>query len=279
MKGTPNVRGVLPAVQTPPTAAEDPGRQFVVALARGLSLLRLFTSPDSEYGNQELAQLTQLTKPTVSRLTFTLTCLGYLHCDATTGRYRLGTAALSLGYWAMSSAFIRTVANPIMQALSDEMNVCCALGYQDGLEAVYLEHTRGATPLFLGMQPGSRTPLATTAIGRCLVAVMEETAKAKFYADAARHYGNGWKSYEPALKQAMLDLKKRGFVVSTGEWEPAIAATSVPLHLGPGQRAMALVAGGAAYLLEQDGKLDMLGPRLRSLADQIRLELDRTRTP
>lgn len=278
MKGTPNVRRVLPSMQTTPTEEEDPGRQFVVALSRGLSVLRLFTDPEAEYGNQELAQLTQLSKPTVSRLTFTLTCLGYLYCDATTGRYRLGTAAFSLGYWAMSSAFVRTIANPIMQELSDEMNVCCALGYRDGLEAVYLEHTRGATPLVLGMQPGSRTPLATTAIGRCLLAVMDETTRTKVYADTAQHYGDRWSSYEAAIQQAIADLGECGFVVSSGEWEPTIAAASVPLILGPGQPAMALVAGGAAYLLEQDGKLEMLGPRLKRLAAQIQLELDRTRT-
>src|SRR5215472_5515110 len=77
-------------------AEDDVGRQFVVALARGLSLLKLFASPDAFYSNSELARLSGLSKPTVSRLTFTLARLGYLGCCANTGRYSLGTLALSL---------------------------------------------------------------------------------------------------------------------------------------------------------------------------------------
>ncbi|MCO3057777.1 IclR family transcriptional regulator, partial [Pseudomonas aeruginosa] len=53
-------------------------RQFVTALARGLELLRCFTPRESLLGNQELARKTGLPKPTVSRLTHTLTRLGYL---------------------------------------------------------------------------------------------------------------------------------------------------------------------------------------------------------
>ena len=52
-------------------------RQFVTALARGLELLRCFTPESLLLGNQELAKKTGLLKPTVSRLTHTLTRLGY----------------------------------------------------------------------------------------------------------------------------------------------------------------------------------------------------------
>ncbi|WP_410315050.1 helix-turn-helix domain-containing protein, partial [Klebsiella pneumoniae] len=41
-------------------------------------MLRCFTPRESLLGNQELAKKTGLPKPTVSRLTHTLTRLGYL---------------------------------------------------------------------------------------------------------------------------------------------------------------------------------------------------------
>lgn len=57
---------------------EDKDRQFVTALARGLELLRCFTPSESVLGNQELARKTGLPKPTITRMTHTLTRLGYL---------------------------------------------------------------------------------------------------------------------------------------------------------------------------------------------------------
>jgi hypothetical protein len=53
-------------------------RSFVVALSRGLDVLRAFQPNDGLLGNQEIASRTNLPKPTVSRLTYTLTKLGYL---------------------------------------------------------------------------------------------------------------------------------------------------------------------------------------------------------
>ena len=55
---------------------EDKDRQFVTALARGLELLRCFTPSESVLGNQELARKTGLPKPTITRMTHTLTRLG-----------------------------------------------------------------------------------------------------------------------------------------------------------------------------------------------------------
>lgn len=274
MKGTANARGLAPVLASAPESGEDPGRQFVVALARGLALLKLFSDPEKSLGNQELAELSGLTKPTVSRLTYTLTRLGYLNCSPVSGRYTLGTAALALGYWVMSSAYVRQMAKPLMQEVSREYNVCCALGYRDGLDAVYLEHTRGATPLFAGMQPGSRTPLATTAVGRCLIGMMDGRDRESYFEDAARFYGDLWPTYRSAIERATCDLDRTGFLVSIGDWETDISAVSVPMDLGVSQPAMSLVIGGASYSLAQDRLMESLGPRLLELAANIRAKLD-----
>ena len=47
-------------------------RSFVVALSRGLDVLRAFHPNDGLLGNQEIAARTKLPKPTISRLTYTV---------------------------------------------------------------------------------------------------------------------------------------------------------------------------------------------------------------
>ena len=65
---------------TSPFEEADPAedRRFVTALARGLTLLRCFSPSDRWLAHQELARRAGLPQATVSRLTYTLTSLGYL---------------------------------------------------------------------------------------------------------------------------------------------------------------------------------------------------------
>ena len=60
-------------------------RKFVEALSRGLDVLRAFSQGSVILGNQDIARITGLPKPTVSRMTYTLTKLGYL---ATTSSWK-----------------------------------------------------------------------------------------------------------------------------------------------------------------------------------------------
>src|SRR5690606_2344735 len=64
----------LPGLVHPHDLSSD--RQFSMNLARGLEVLRAFSASSPLLGNREIADRTGLPKPTVSRLTYTLTLLG-----------------------------------------------------------------------------------------------------------------------------------------------------------------------------------------------------------
>src|SRR5690242_15148932 len=109
-------------VDPPLAASANKDRQFVIALARGLDVLRAFTPQDGLLGNHEIAARTGLPRPTISRLTHTLTRLGYLKHSERLGKYQLGTAVLSLGYAVLANIGLRQVARPLMQELADQVN-------------------------------------------------------------------------------------------------------------------------------------------------------------
>ncbi len=88
-------------------AAPEHDRKFVIALARGLDVLRAFTPTDSLLGNQEIAARAGLPKATVSRLTYTLTKLGYLTHIERLSKYTLAPAALVIGYSALIHIHMR----------------------------------------------------------------------------------------------------------------------------------------------------------------------------
>jgi hypothetical protein len=104
----------LPAKRAKPPKAVSvkTDRHFVTALARGLEVLACFRHGDRMLGNQEFARRCGLAKSTVSRLTHTLTKLGYLVYVEDSAKYSLGTATLSLGSAMLSRLDIRKLAQP-----------------------------------------------------------------------------------------------------------------------------------------------------------------------
>src|SRR5256885_11261311 len=103
-------------------------RQFATTLARGLEVLRCFTPLEPLLGNKEISVRTGLPKPTVSRLTYTLTKLGYLRHNMRLGKYQLGSAVLSIGYPLLASMNVRQVARPPMKELPAHCNGSGFLG-------------------------------------------------------------------------------------------------------------------------------------------------------
>ncbi|HKT91909.1 MAG TPA: helix-turn-helix domain-containing protein, partial [Paraburkholderia sp.] len=141
-------------------------RKFVVALARGLDLLRSFRPGETLLGNRDFVERTGLPKATVNRLAYTLTVLGYLRFDESLGKYALDAGVLSLGYALLSGSGTLDLARPHMQALARDIGAAVSLGCRDGLDMIYLETIRSETALTLGLAPGSRLSMLTSSMGR-----------------------------------------------------------------------------------------------------------------
>ena len=164
-------KAAAPAVEK---AAGKEDRHFVTALARGLSVLSCFSSGEKMLGNLDIAKRCKLPKSTVSRLTYTLTRLGYLVSVDETGKYRLGTSTLALGSAMLARLDVRDLARPLMQELADFSRSMVSLGSRDRLSMIYVGNARSSAALTLSLDIGSRIPIATTAMGRAYLAMIPE---------------------------------------------------------------------------------------------------------
>ena len=251
-----------------PGAGEDRDSQFIMALSRGLEVLRAFQPDDASLGNKEIARRTRLPKPTVSRITYTLTRLGYLSYLPDTARYRLSVGVLSLGFTCLGSMGIRDVARPLMQALANETGVPVALGTRDGLSMVYVEVCVGDSPFNLALEPGSHIKLATSAMGRAHLAAMPPGEYALLEGQLATHEGKDWRRLQKGVAKALYDYKTVGFVTSMGEWKPEVNSVGAPI-VPHGRADFSLNCGGPVFLVP-DGRLHgELGPKLAALACRI----------
>lgn len=259
----------------PGRMVSDKDRQFVSALARGLDVLRAFQAGDGLLGNQEIAARTRLPKPTVSRLTHTLTCLGYLHYAERFGKYRLTPAVLSLGYAALAGLDIRGVARPLMQAMAEDCGVSVSLGSRDGDEMVYIETCRGSSPLMMRMDVGARIPLATTAMGRACLAAMPADRRQQVISGLATRWSGAWPAVKAGIDAAVTDYAWHGYTRSLGDWRPEIHAVGTALWSPDGETMIGLNCGGATSQMPPDQIDDIFGPRLLKLARDIEAALGR----
>lgn len=253
-------------------ASDDPSkdRRFVTALARGLDVLRCFEPGDVSLGNLEIARRTGLPKPTVSRLTYTLTTLGYLTYSERHGTYQLGSGVLSLGYAMLAGLDIRERARPLMQEFADDVDATIALGSRDRLSMVYTEVCRGPGAVTLRMDVGSRVPIATTSMGRAFMAALPESEREYLLAHIRKNCADAaeFRKIEKGLAEAAKAIEKRGFCLSIGEWRRDVNAAGVAF-VGHDGEVFGLNCGGPAFRLSQELLENDYGPRLVKLARRI----------
>lgn len=258
---------------------ESKDRQFVNALARGLELLRCFQPGDTELGNAELARRTGMPKPTVSRLTYTLTKLGYLAFSESRGTYRLAAGVLALGYAMLSNLDVRKVARPYMEALSEAAQASVSIGARDRLSMVYIESCRSSANVTLRLDVGSRIPLATSAVGRALLCGLPQGERDYLMDHIRLRDEDNWPRVKAGIEQALRDYEERGFVLSAGDWQQDVNAVGVPLIGVDRERAMAFNCGAPAFLLSREKLEQQIGPRLVQLVRQVEADLGRAPPP
>ncbi len=247
----------------------EKNRNFVTALARGLEILRAFEPGHTMLGNQELAERTGLPRPTISRLTYTLTELGYLSYNARLGKYQPAAGVLALGYACLASFGVRQVARPLMQELARDLDVAVALGTRDRLQMIYLENCQGQGALTLRLDVGSRIPLATTAMGRALLAAVPDEERSYLLDRLRRHHKDDWERVREGIEKAVEDYRMQGYVSSRGDWSHDVNSVGVPLVL-PDSTVVAFNCGGPSFLLSQQRLDEELGPRLRTMVSDVR---------
>jgi DNA-binding IclR family transcriptional regulator len=241
-------------------------RKFVVALARGLDVLRAFRPGETLLGNRDFVQRTGLPKATVNRLAYTLTTLGYLRFDEPAGKYALDTGVLSLGFTLLAGADTLELARPHMRSLAREIGAAVSLGCRDGLDMIYLETIRSETALTLGLAPGSRLSMLTSSMGRAYLAVQEPAAREALLEELGKNEGA---DTADAARLALDDFTRDGCCYSFREWHDDVNAIAAPFRDLRNGRWLVLSSSGPASSMDEVYFRETIGPKLKALAARL----------
>ncbi|HWE23440.1 MAG TPA: IclR family transcriptional regulator [Myxococcales bacterium] len=248
-----------------------PDRKFVTALGRGLDVLRCFGPRDRWLANQEIASRTGLARPTVSRLVYTLTQLGFLRHSHTPRKYALGSAAVSLGYSALTQIDIRRAARPLLHALSQQTNASVHLAINDGLHMQVVDTYWNSSAFVIDI--GSRVPVVTTSLGRAyFCALPPEERKVMLKQIRARRPAE-WPLARKRFEEALRDYEQYGVCFGLGDWRRDVNAVAAPFDPRDGTKPLAVGCSGAAFQLRPDLLKHEIAPRLLALVGNLRSSL------
>jgi DNA-binding IclR family transcriptional regulator len=247
------------------TSAEAQDRYLVPGLVRGLEVLAAFTPEAPRLTQGEIAAALGVTRSAIFRVVYTLAELGFLLHDPATGRYALGPALLRLGHGVLPARDVIGVALPVLEALRDATGWSAHLGVLEGMEVVYLLRVPARRGLRSIVHVGSRLPAHATAMGRALLAGMEEAALAALLRDAPPR-----RLAPPPLatlmRQARTD-RARGHVLQLGSFEAGIASVAAPLRDAAGRVVAAINLSARLAEAPEPRRRAALEALLRAAAD------------
>ena len=182
--GQTSVMAAISSIDPPSsrTPEEQADPSFATTLAHGLDVLAAFRNRSGSLSNADLALHTGLSRPTVSRLTYTLAQLGYLKRDAK-GRFQLGLGILAAAYPVLSALKVRQLARPLMRDFAAYTGGTVSIAMPFGLDFIYVETLRTTDAVTHLPDVGFASSLAPTAVGRALLSLFTREELDAYVAD------------------------------------------------------------------------------------------------
>ena len=264
-------------LDTPKTVSRVPAelseyqgdRQFATTLARGMQLLRCFSPEQPVLGNKDFAHRLGLPAATVSRLTYTLMCMGYLAPAGTYGKYRLGTAVLSLSYPLLELFHTRVKARPLMLELALETRGSVSIGVRDRFNMVYVEAIRSTAKRAYPLDVGTQRSLAGSALGRAWLMACRPPEREAVLNQLRVKVPQEWERYGGAVLQNIERYAHDECCVSVGELYSDVQAVAVPIGRIDGVELAALSCSFQGRAMDEEWLRLSIAPRLRDLVRSL----------
>lgn len=154
-------------------AKENSG--LTLSLCKAFDILNCFTPETPALRVVDITRKVDMTQSNVSRLINTMVAYGYLERADDSGFYQLGKQIITLSGVALNHSELRKQALPELYDLEQKYEVGANLAVLEKDKMYYLAHVDSRRSPRMYTMVGHTTPLHCTAIGKILLAAMEDT--------------------------------------------------------------------------------------------------------
>ena len=194
-------------------------------LGRGLKMLELLSRHPEGLALFELAQMLELPRSTAFNLARTLTDLDYTFFNAETNRYTLGLRMFEVGSAA------------IYQQINETMH----LGIRSDLDVLYIDKIESTRSIRMTSYVGRRTPMYCTALGKAILAGMnEDLVRALYRQNPFTALTEHTTASRQELMQQLAVIRQRGYATERDESVQGVSCAAVALPDQSGQPMYAI---------------------------------------
>jgi IclR family pca regulon transcriptional regulator len=242
---------------------------FVLSLARGLSVIESFEGYIEGRSTAEIAKSTDLSRASIRRILLTLELLGYV--ERSRQVYRLKTQVLRLGFSFLSSSSVIEAARPVLERITEVLHESSSMSMLERGEIVYVARSAASRVLAAGLSVGSRLPAYCTSMGRVLLAALPD-------GELDAYFGNlKPKAYTPRtilkvaqLRKTIQDVRRQGYAIVDQELEAGLRSIAVPVYTRSDRVVAAINVGTHVSRVDQSALIKSCLPALQKGAQTLR---------
>ena len=202
---------------------------FVESLARGLKVIRAFSTSQLAFTVSDMATATDLARPTARRLLLTLEQLGYVRSH--NGLYMLTPQILDLGMSYINAQGMWDIARPHLESLVSRTKESSSMSQLDGSDIVYIARVSVPKIIGLSVQIGTRFPALATSMGHVLLS--ELSAKQLDEVLATPSQSRVIPRVKPSRKElnvTLAEVRARGWALSDERLSLGIRSIAAPVR-------------------------------------------------
>lgn len=232
-----------------------------------MAILRAFEAGPGDLGVTEVAARAGLSVSTAHRLTRALCAAGLLRQEPRTERYQLGPALVVLGRRAESQlGYARAL--PVLESLAEATGESVNLGIRSGADVVVVLDVPSRQPLRFDQAPGTRVPIHTSAMGKCLLAFAPDPATAAAELGRLSRATERTITTQAALQAELDRVRATGWALNDEERHPGVRAVAAPV-LDAGGVAVAAVAVQGPAVRVDEALVPRLAQAVTAVATQV----------
>lgn len=213
-------------------------RYTVDSVDRAISLLQTVAG-EADLGVSEIARRSGDSKARAFRLLQTLVRRGLLARSSDGKGYRLGLAALMLGHAASEQMDLIRIANPVLEALGQEIGETTQLRIRDDQESLCVAKWEPKRDLRVNAIVGRRRPLHAGS-SKAFLAHMDDEEREAILSGPLKRFTKKTVTDPRLLRVGLERIRKAKFFVSRGEINDDLISITAPVFVAPGKIIAAL---------------------------------------
>jgi DNA-binding IclR family transcriptional regulator len=224
------------------TSAAPAGRRGLNSVTNAFSVLEYLVEA-GEAGVSEIARRVGVTVGTAHRLVGTLVEIGWAEQNPDNRKYRPSQRLVAIAHRMRKTLSAREIAHEQLTSLVQAVHETGNLAIFSDRQVLYVDKVTSDQPFGLEARIGSRLPAFCTALGKVLVASLDDSALDDYLALLQTLRRGKQRPMPPpaaAFRQELRRTRERGYALDAGEYLPDVYCAAAPVRASGGRVVAAM---------------------------------------